>query len=715
MQRNKKLIGFGALGAILLGTILFSTLQGNKMNYLSTAGFDQNEKVRKEYQNFIHKASSDTDWRLVNANNFRDLSKSKKGNLKGGLINLQGGNIKGRWNERGANNQSGDVREITLDTTNDSLYIVSTSGHIWKGHLTGAGWHSLNDQIVHSTDVLGLVKKNGQNRIITSGIGSDKKQIFYSDNEGKSYTQASGMDFYDTWGGIQIEVLNDNAQTILALVQTWEDDPWGPSYELYRSTDLGENFSLVWKENNSAGGSADLDMVVGDSFAYVYCGTNGTSYRVSGTNFSAIGSAPSSNIGNFLSVTYADNPNTPTFYRLENQTLLKSTNLGDTWTTAGTTPPTYRAKIQADPTTPGKLYLGQVEMHITTNGGNSWNQYSNWYDFYNDPKFPHADLMKFEMLKNSNDEISCFILNHSGIHHGVNTFEALEYLNPEGLNICTYYDFTSFDEPNGFLFCGAQDKGYHGIADDGTSIQNHDFLVTGDYFEMAITGQNTNQKAIWREYPNGDFTYHFNPTNPGDGDGFDTPGDDKQVWVVPSAPFADPNFNGMWIGGGNLNGGSGSYLIKTDVDFGGNYNQTQIDFNFKAMSNSGNGNISALGQSSVNPDRMYVMCADGSFFVSNNQGGSFTLTPNFNGPENEFLFGAEIEVSKKDVNLVFVGGSGYNNPGVYISRNGGNSFTAMASGLPSTFVHELELDSSETYLFAATDAGPYVCNINTGI
>jgi hypothetical protein len=42
------------------------------------------------------------------------------------------------------------------------------------------------------------------------------------------------------------------------------------------------------------------------------------------------------------------------------------------------------------------------------------------------------------------------------------------------------------------------------------------------------------------------------------------------------------------------------------------------------------------------------------------------------------------------------------------------SFSNMSTGLPNTFVSDLVLNTAETLLFAATDAGPYVCLLSTG-
>lgn len=58
--------------------------------------------------------------------------------------------------------------------------------------------------------------------------------------------------------------------------------------------------------------------------------------------------------------------------------------------------------------------------------------------------------------------------------------------------------------------------------------------------------------------------------------------------------------------------------------------------------------------------------------------------------------------------MVWFAGSGYSNPAVYKSNNGGANFTAISNGLPATLVHEIVASDDEQLLFAATEAGPYV-------
>jgi hypothetical protein len=58
--------------------------------------------------------------------------------------------------------------------------------------------------------------------------------------------------------------------------------------------------------------------------------------------------------------------------------------------------------------------------------------------------------------------------------------------------------------------------------------------------------------------------------------------------------------------------------------------------------------------------------------------------------------------------MVIIGGSGYSNPPVYISHDHGSTFDPLNEGLPNTLVFELVGTPDDTYLFAATEVGPYV-------
>jgi hypothetical protein len=55
-----------------------------------------------------------------------------------------------------------------------------------------------------------------------------------------------------------------------------------------------------------------------------------------------------------------------------------------------------------------------------------------------------------------------------------------------------------------------------------------------------------------------------------------------------------------------------------------------------------------------------------------------------------------------------MGGTNYIQSAVWVSFDGGENFIQTGDGMPPTMVHEMCMDVDENFLFAATDAGPYV-------
>ncbi|NRA50881.1 MAG: T9SS type A sorting domain-containing protein, partial [Phaeodactylibacter sp.] len=165
-----------------------------------------------------------------------------------------------------------------------------------------------------------------------------------------------------------------------------------------------------------------------------------------------------------------------------------------------------------------------------------------------------------------------------------------------------------------------------------------------------------------------------------------------------------PGDVGAFMAGGNIDGGPGSYLIRLDPSSNG-VSATQIDFDFAAA--SGDGELSAMEASPLDYNRWYAATTNGRFFSSNEAGYTWEQTLNFI-PEGHYLYGQTIYASTQSVDKVYLGGSGYSNPPVYVSTDGGQNFSEMSEGLPSTLVFEIAGTPDEAYLFAATEAGPYV-------
>jgi hypothetical protein len=152
-----------------------------------------------------------------------------------------------------------------------------------------------------------------------------------------------------------------------------------------------------------------------------------------------------------------------------------------------------------------------------------------------------------------------------------------------------------------------------------------------------------------------------------------------------------------YLGGGGINGGN--HIIKLEVQ-GNNIVYEQLAQSFAGV-------ISAMAISPLDYSHWYVLTDNGKFYHSADSGISWS-TNWFTGPNSHYFYGSTIWASEVELGKVFIGGSGYSNPPVYISENHGENFTPLDNGLPSTLVFQLAGTPNDDIMFAATEIGPYV-------
>jgi hypothetical protein len=139
---------------------------------------------------------------------------------------------------------------------------------------------------------------------------------------------------------------------------------------------------------------------------------------------------------------------------------------------------------------------------------------------------------------------------------------------------------------------------------------------------------------------------------------------------------------------------------------GGSVTATELPYDFEAASSGGF--ITDLDHSPLTTSRWYVVTDNGHFFYSTNSGTSWTESSGFTAPGGHYFYGAKILPSKVEPLTVYAAGSGYSNPGVWESTDGGVTFNDIATGLPSTLVYDLDMNEDGSLLFAATEVGPYL-------
>ena len=677
---------------------------------------EENEKLREMYNALRHKAAPGVDWREIERQNAsHNLSLLR---TRGGSTSFANGAINGSWAEKGASNQTGSIRAIDYVPSENKLYTVSNGGSLWSSVLGSGAWSVINQGIRFDGKMLKAFDKTGGGvRILTSY----NNNIYYSDDNGATVTASTGISFPVAWGGnyiSQIVRLNDGSNTIYCLTRPWSNSPWAARYWLYRSTNEGQSFSFVYQfamgddnamslcnpYNSTALYAADITSTAGSIKLYTISGTT-----VTLSNTFSIGGANTDCVlkGTVIGGT------TTLYTMINNNTMYQSTNLGSSWTLKSNLPENGWNKMNVSPSNAALVSYGGVNAYRSANSGASWTKVNDWSVYYGSINNKlHADIMEIDYFKKTDNTEFTIVNCHGGTYVSYDNLNTVANQSVSSHKAQEYYDVLTDTLHLNRIFCGAQDQGLQGTL-TGTSpgAQSFSQIISGDYGHMCLTNNN---QFLWPQYPGAQFYLYTNlgNANPTYINSWQFGGSQKSNygWMLPSKSTADVTANDIWIGGGNNTGGGGSYLAKVHMLTTNPYtiSVSQFAYNFMPNSNTGTAGVTAIEQSLVNTNKLFVGMEDGSFFYSNNLGLNWTKTTSFSGPTPWYLYGSCVLASRKDQNVVWFAGSGYSNPPVYKSTDGGATFAPMSNGLPSTLVNEIVASPDEQFLFAATEAGPYV-------
>lgn len=678
-----------------------------------------NERREKWFEN-MHRAAPNVNWHEVEHDNMMRSYNAQMAFRNGGQNTINdsyaGGSLQGTWAERGSNNQAGRVTATAYFKSKNKLYVLGDGGKLFRGVPDSAAWKLLNDNLRFRNNVLCVLPK-------TAGIArvlvANDLNVNYTDDDGVTFNASTGISFPISWGGnyiAQIVYLEDSAKTVYCLTRPWDDTPWGPKFWLYRSNNKGQSFTKIYEFDEHDDNRLSLWVAyAGTTDLYALGNQDDVNfkaklYKITGTSVTVLSS--SSTLPHNITTRFKgyQSGTTVTLYAQTDYSIYRTTNFGVSWTFQGFAPISNGA-FGISVKSSSKIFCGGVNCYYSTNSGISFNTVNNWTDYYgNEATKLHADMMSIDFFKRK-DGSEFGIVNCDG-----GTYRSDDYLvtntniGLKGLNVGEFYDVISDPANSNWFYGGSQDQGFQRISNGG-GVGKKDFtqVISGDYGKMQLTGTNNNH--LWMEYPGGEM-YYYNDAHTGFSSIYSLSGSAKPLfgWMLATARVYPVNNNKIYIGGGNVNGGSGSYIAKLTAQTVSPYSitGTNINYDFRANSNDGNSGISAIATTPFNANKIYVATEDGTFFYSSNAGTSWNKTASFNGPYPFYDFGNAIYASKLTANLVYFGGSGYSNPPVYKSVDGGATFTAASNGLPNCLIFDLDANADESLLFAATSAGPYV-------
>jgi hypothetical protein len=674
---------------------------------------------RRAYLELLHRAAPDDDWRAIDAATLatamdRRMAARSRALTEGvtgeALWTVPlGGGLTGQWRERGSRNQAGRVIGTDYEPATGRLLSYAHGGQIWRAQRSLLDWTSVNDaaQFVPNRSG-GFMRRLGgaPERLL---VASDRPVGLYrSDDLGQVWTAATGIPAGGWYaGGLAARGGGSNEVFLLRNF----NDPGAGTFrpKLFASVDRGASFvdrGFVGSRDQVALFAPRYD----SSEVYVLAGTT-LSRIVPGSHaLQAVSTVPVPVAIGTRQVLLTGGVTTggQTFlYALYstggggisgNALVLRSLDGGLSWAARTTAPTGAFAFNSAASSTrdPDRIYIGGVNAYRSGDGAASWQLVNGWADYYGQPASRlHADVPAIDVFRDPAGFERIFVSTDGGLFESTDHLVTVGNLSLANMNVSQYYGSFTRRAPPHDIHVGAQDQGFQKrLAAPDAGVLDFVQTISGDYAHL-VSGNGGD--TLWSVYP-GFALLDLAPGSLGQGGlrfgDFAAMGFTGWLFLAPMA--ADPlNPSVVHIGGGRLSGG-GHHVLRLEWT-GSSFSASQSSQDFGSV-------ITALAFDPQQPNRRYAMTSARQFFRSENGGGSWVNTAS-NLPANHYFWGQRILPHPTLPNRLFVAGSGYSNPGVFISNDAGASFQPFAAGLPSTLVYDIAISPDGQHLFAATEVG----------
>jgi photosystem II stability/assembly factor-like uncharacterized protein len=377
--------------------------------------------------------------------------------------------------------------------------------------------------------------------------------------------------------------------------------------------------------------------------------------------------------------------------------LSRTTDGGNTWTTMATSPNPlgnqgwYDNAIAVKPSDPNSVLVGGLDIYLSTNGGTTLVQKSNW-STTNSNLFSHADV---HYLIYNGTVLYCG--SDGGVYKSTNDGNNWTDLNA-GLSTLQFQS-VDFDPTNILnMYGGCQDNNKQTSINGGALwIQR----TTGDGGYTVVDPVNTNY--IYGQYVNGslqrsnDNGVNFTEIKPS--------GSTGGLFYNPYE-MAPGNHNTIIYGQADV---WKTTSAQTATSSGG---WTQI-----ATTATVGGNVSAIGISTTTTNKIYIGTDNSRILVTTNNGTNWSLSTGY-----PYVTDFAVDSSNDNICYASFGGAASNQ--VQKTTNGGVTWTNISTGLPNIAANSLILkNSGPRTLFVGMDAGVFFTtnegvnwvNYNTGL
>ncbi|MGC6430052.1 MAG: WD40/YVTN/BNR-like repeat-containing protein [Jejuia sp.] len=643
---------------------------------------------------------------------------------------------------------SGRIADIVIHPDNQNVWYVAVgSGGVWKTENAGTTWTPLTDkQPFYSTGCLTLDPNNpnvlwlgtGENvggRHIGIGHG-----IYVSYDEGKTWKD-KGLKKSEHISKIIVNPKNSDEIWVASQGPLWSS---GGERGLYKSTDGGDTWKLVLSDNEWTGVTDIVMDPRNENILYAatwqrhrnvaaYMGGGpGTALHKStdgGETWDKLTTGlPKGDMGKIGLAISPLNPDV-VYAAIELQrrkgAIYRSDNQGGSWTkmsntVSGGTGPHYYQELVASPHVFDKLYLMDVRVQVSEDGGKT---------FYTmNEKDKHSD--NHSLTFKHDDPNYMLIGTDGGIYESFDNSKTWRYVN--NLPLTQFYKVAVDDaEPFYYVYGGTQDNNSQGGPSrtfKTNGITNADWFVVlgGDGHQPATEPGNPNimyaqsqQGYLNRiDRTTGEATF-IRPQ-----EGIDEPYE-RNNWDSPILVSShDPKrlyFGTQRVWRSDDRGDSWTPISKDltkneerlTLPIMGKQQSWDAAWDVYAMSTYNT--ITSLAESPIDENVLYAGTDDGIIQYTTNGGSSWTKLmvgslPNV--PSTAFV--NDIKADLHDVNIAYVALDNHKfgdyKPYLLKTTNGGKTWTSITNGLPkNTLVWRIVQDHVDPNLmFLATEYGIYV-------
>ncbi len=583
----------------------------------------------------------------------------------------------------GNNYISGRTNSIAFHPSNPNiLYIGAAQGGVWKTIDGGVTWVSLTDNL--STLACGDIAVDQSNpNVLYLGTGEQNYSldsqygngIFKSTDAGTTWVQVAAPSLVSTrCSQIAIDPTNSNIVYMAGGLGVFKSTDAGNSWV---STPSGTSANCIFIDPTNT--QVLYSTIGGYSAGAVAKSTNG------GTSwFTLTGGLPNGMGRIQLAMAPTDHN---TIYASIAQPggallgLYSTNDAGVTWTLQASSPNYtssqgwYDNAVTVNPSNANLVVVGGLDCYVSTTGGSSLVQKSSW-STGNSSNMTHADIHR--LLYRGSVLYCC---SDGGVYKSTNDGNSWVDLN-HGLSTLQFqsadYDATNANNIHG----GTQDNNKEYSTDGGSNWLQR---TTGDGGYTVIDPVNPNY--IYGEYVQGSIQ---RSANSGFGYTSITPSGSSGGLFYDPYEMAPGDHNTIVFGRANVWETNSAQTASTGSGW------TQI-----ASTATVGGNVSAIGISWTNTNKIYIGTSNGRILVTTDNGNTWTAV-------GGFPYVTDFAVDNTNDNVCYASFSGVGSNQVRKTTDGGATWTNIASNLPNIASNSIILRTADPrMLFVGTDIGVF--------